>query len=241
LKLLCVCAHPDDECFAFGGALALAADRGIEVSVVCLTDGTAGSYRGTAKTDEELGTLRRAEFAAACAILGVQHHEVLDYKDGKLEFGNLSEIAGRLVERIRQWQPHVIVTFGGDGAANTHPDHIVVSAATTAAFHWAGAVKRYAGLGPVHQAQRLFYATTDFFLPGRAQPLPAPWTLTLDIRSVFDRKVRAFAAHTTQLPLLEQVLPIFQEHGQKERYALAAAVQAQPATQSTDMFEGVVE
>ena len=39
-------AHPDDECYAFGGALALAADRGVETYVICLTDGQAATNRG---------------------------------------------------------------------------------------------------------------------------------------------------------------------------------------------------
>jgi hypothetical protein len=34
---------------------------------------------------------------------------------------------------------------------------------------------------------------------------------------------------------------IFDKHGKTERYALAAATQPQPATQSTDLFEGIVE
>ena len=55
LKLMLVVAHPDDECFAFGGALALAAERGIETYVICLTDGQAATYRGEAASGEELG------------------------------------------------------------------------------------------------------------------------------------------------------------------------------------------
>jgi LmbE family N-acetylglucosaminyl deacetylase len=245
LRLLLVIAHPDDECFAFGGALALAADRGVATSIICLTEGTAGSYRGTATTPAELGQLRRAEFAASCDILGVHHHEFLNdpdvYQDGQLEFSNFSEMAAKLVARIRALKPHVVVTFGADGALNTHADHTVVSAATTAAFHWSGSPKRYPTLGPLHTPQRLFHVTTDFFLPNRLHPIPAPWTLTLDIRSVFERKQRAFAAHTTQAPLMEQTRPLFEQYGQQERYALVAAVNAQPATQSIDMFEGIVE
>lgn len=245
LKLLCVIAHPDDECFAFGGALALAADRGIETSIICLTEGTAGSYRGTAKTDAELAQLRRSEFAASCKILGVHHHEFLNdptpYRDGKLEFVPLSELASKLVARIRDLRPQVVVTFGPDGGLNTHADHTSVSAATTAAFHWSGSPKRFSDLGPLHTPQRLFYVTSSFFLPDRLQPIPAPWTLTLDIRAVFERKQAAFRAHTTQSPLELQTRPVFAEHGQDERYALAAARTPQPATQSTDMFEGVTE
>jgi LmbE family N-acetylglucosaminyl deacetylase len=142
-KLLCVVAHPDDECFAFGGALALAADAGVETSVICFTDGQAATNRGAAASGEELGAMRRAEFVASCDILGVTHHELLDYQDAQLEFADFSATAARLVERIRRFRPHVVLTFGGDGAVNTHPDHTMVSTFTTAAFHWAAQAKRF--------------------------------------------------------------------------------------------------
>src|SRR5215467_8348237 len=56
-KLMVVGAHPDDECFAFGGALALAADRGHETYMLCLTDGQAATYRGVAGSGDELGRI----------------------------------------------------------------------------------------------------------------------------------------------------------------------------------------
>ena len=79
LKLLCITAHPDDEAGAFGGTLLLYQERGVETSVVCLTAGTAARNRGTARSNEELAELRRAEFAASCKVLNVSHGEVLDY------------------------------------------------------------------------------------------------------------------------------------------------------------------
>ena len=241
LRLLCVLAHPDDECFAFGGALALAADRGVEIFALCLTQGTAGSYRGGAKSDDELGRIRSEEFAASCNILGIAKHEVLDFKDGRLEHMPLAALVEPILERMRSFQPHVVLTFGMDGAANTHADHTCVSAATTAAFHWAGREKRFPALGAPFQPQRLFHQTTDFFIPGRPRPLPLPWTLKLDITSVFDRKAAAFLAHTTQAPLATAVIPLFKKHGHYELYALVASPTPHAATQSTDMFEGVVE
>ena len=241
LRLLCVVAHPDDECFAFGGALTLAAERGVETSVICLTDGQAATNRGSAASGKELGEMRRAEFAASCKVLGVTHYELLDYQDAQLEFANLSELAGKLVARIRSFRPQVVLTFGNDGGLNTHPDHTVVSAATTAAFHWSGSPKRYLELGEIYQPQRLYHLTTSYFLPDRQPPLPAPWTLTLDISSVFDRKREAFRAHASQAPLMERTKPVFDEHGHEERYTLVASPVPQPARQSTDMFEGVAE
>ncbi|MGD0648564.1 MAG: PIG-L family deacetylase [Acidobacteriaceae bacterium] len=242
LRLLCITAHPDDECFAFGGALAQAAQRGIETSLICLTDGSAGSYHGAAKTTSELGQLRRAELAASCKLLGIRQHEVLDYQDGQLEFASFSNLAGDLVQRIRLLRPHVILTFGGDGALNTHADHTVTSSVATAAFHWAGSPKRFPTLGELHTPQRLFYLTTDFFVEGRLRHIPAPWTVTLDVASVLPLRLEAMRAHATQAPLMERAGPlIFARHGNTEHYALAAAPLPQPATQSTDLFEGVVE
>ena len=241
LRLLCIVAHPDDECFAFGGALALAAGRGIETSVVCLTDGQAATHRGAAQSPEELGHIRSEEFAASCAILGVAHHELLDYQDAQLEHAGLSEIAAKLVARIRVFRPHLLLTFGGEGALNSHPDHTSVSAATTAAFHWSGNPKRLPDLGKPWRPKRLFYLSGNFFLPDRYAPSLAPWTHTLDIRAVFPTKWKAFEAHTSQAPLMERTRSMFEEHGQEERYTLAAAIDPQPATQSTDLFAGLSE
>jgi LmbE family N-acetylglucosaminyl deacetylase len=239
LRLLCVVAHPDDECFAFGGALALAADAGVETSVICLTDGQAATNRGVATSAAELGAMRRAEFVASCKILGVTHYELLDYQDAQLEFANFSEAAGKLVERIRRFRPDVVLTFGSDGSMNTHPDHTMVSAFTSAAFHWAGQAKRFPALGPIHQARRLYYVTTDFFFPDRPACVPAPWTVTLDISSVTQRKFDAFRAHTSQLPLMEKFQSFFEKLGGNEHYALAASPEPHAATQSTGLFAGL--
>ena len=236
---MCVVAHPDDECFAFGGALALAADAGVETYVVCLTDGQAATHRGEATTGAELGQMRREEFAASCKILGVWHHELLDYQDGRLEFCDFSQTAGRLVERMRRFQPDVVVTFGGDGAMNTHADHMMVSSLTTAAFHWAGRERRYPELATVFQPKRLFYLTTNFFLPDRQAPLPMPWSVRLDIQAVRERKAEAFRAHVSQAPLMERTKAVFEQYGGEEFYALAACAEARPVELTGDLFEGL--
>lgn len=239
LRLLCVVAHPDDECFAFGGALALAAEGGVETSILCLTDGQAATNRGGAKDGAELAAMRRKEFADSCAVLGATEHEQLTHGDAQLEFCSLHALGAELVERMRRFRPQVVLTFGGEGALNNHPDHSTVSAATTAAFHWSGNPKRYPELGEPWCPQRLFYLTTDFFLPDRPAPLVAPWTCVLDIRSVRDRKQKAFEQHTSQAPLMDRARLVFEEHGETEKYVLAYTTSPQPARQITDLFDGV--
>lgn len=239
LKLMCVAAHPDDECFAFGGALALATERGIETYVICLTDGRAATNRGDAASGEALGKMRRQEFAASCKVLGVTQHELLDFHDARLEFVDFSKTAGLLVERMRLFQPDVVITFGGDGGLNTHPDHMMVSMLTTAAFHWSGQAKRYPELGAVHGPQRLFYLSTNFFIPGRQAPKPMPWTVKVDIRSVQVRKAEAFRQHASQAPLMEQTRSLFERYGAEEFYTLVATTEPQAVHHQTDLFEGL--
>lgn len=239
LKLMCVVAHPDDECFAFGGALALASERGIETYVICMTDGQAATNRGDADSGEALGKMRREEFVASCKVLGVTEHELLDYHDARLEFVDFSRTAGQLVERMRRFRPDVVITFGGDGGLNTHPDHMMVSMLTTAAFHWSGQAKRYPKPSAVHEPQRLFYLSTNFFIPGRQAPKPMPWTVVLDIRSVQERKTEAFRQHASQAPLMEQTKGLFKRYGAEEFYTLVATKEPQAAQLKTDLFDGL--
>ena len=239
LKLMCVTAHPDDECFAFGGALALAAEREIETYVVCMTDGQAATNRGDAATGAALGAMRREEFHRSCEVLGVTQHELMDYQDARLEFAEFSVAAGRLVERMRRFKPDVVITFGGDGGQNTHADHMMASMLTTAAFHWAWQAKRYPEAGEPHKAKKLYYLTANFHWPDRPLMMPMPWTVTLDIRSVRERKNEAFRQHVSQAPLMEKTKGIFDKYGAEESYALVATAEPQAARQETDLFEGL--
>jgi LmbE family N-acetylglucosaminyl deacetylase len=68
-----------------------------------------------------------------------------------------------------------------------------------------------------------------------------PWTVTLDIRSVRERKTEAFRQHVSQAPLMERTKEFFERYGAEEFYALVAAPDPQPARQETDLFAGLAE
>ncbi len=133
-RLLGVFAHPDDEVFCAGGTLAKYASQGWEAMVVSATRGQSGQIRdASAATRRTLGQVREEELREACAILGVQHAQCLDYLDGDLAVVDrrmLSEDVSRIAHDFR---PDVVITFGPDGAYG-HPDHIAISEATTEAF-----------------------------------------------------------------------------------------------------------
>ena len=249
LRLMCFTAHPDDECGAFGGALMMADQRNVETSVVCLTEGRAGSHRGNARNDDELAQLRRQEFAAALRVLGVDHGEVLAYPDGGLLRQDFAAVTTVLVERIRRFRPHVVLTFGGDGNVNLHPDHTMVSFFSTAAFHWAGRTnfapeQLAAGLLPF-RAQKLYYAAAPFLAnpnPEEARKITLmPASLVLTLGNLKGKKLEAFMQHKTQAEMLAKVKVVFEETGDEEKYLLAAARGFPSSPLETDMFAGIEE
>ncbi len=156
--LLAVHAHPDDEVIATGVVLARAASEGRRTKVVTCTDGSRGEIVGEGMDPDEirprLAEVRAGEIADALALLGVDEHEFLGYRDSGMmgDEGNddpasfwradVHEAVGRLVRSIRDFRPAVVVTydaFGGYG----HPDHIqahrmavlAVEAARTASLY----------------------------------------------------------------------------------------------------------
>jgi len=245
-KLLCITAHPDDEAGGFGGTLRLYADRGVETHVICLTEGQAARNRGTAKSGEELAHLRRAEFAESCRLLQVSQSHVLHYPDAGLDRTDFMTVVGDLVRRIRQIRPHVIITFGGEGAITAHSDHSMAGWFPTAAFHWAGRGNRFVeqleneGLQP-HLTQKLYYQTSDFTLAERQPVSPAPSTAVIEIGEKYlDMKIKAFRCHTTQAPLFDLLEKNVRKRGTREQFHLAAANVPQAMKHETDLFDGIV-
>jgi LmbE family N-acetylglucosaminyl deacetylase len=133
VRLLGVFAHPDDEVFCVGGTLAQWAEAGCETMIISATRGEAGQIQDARTASRgALGAVREQELRAACAWLGVQRVECLDYGDGALAEVGQATLAGHVATFIRDFQPDVVVTFGPDGGYG-HPDHIAISRATTQA------------------------------------------------------------------------------------------------------------
>ena len=242
-RIFCVTAHPDDEAANFGGTLARLSEQGHQIYLVCLTSGEAARNRGTAKTNEELMTLRAQELAASCQLLGVQRHDIWRYPDGGLQRVDFYEAVGRLVECIRQWRPQVVLTMGPEGAVTGHPDHSMVSLMATAAYHWAAQERHYPGqkLQP-WQADRLFYATAIARPEGFLDVHLPPAHVVVDIEPYLERKIAAFKLHATQAGLFERVEQFIRRHNGTERFHLASAPMGfDLATLHNDLLAGLGE
>lgn len=244
-RILVITAHPDDEVGGFGGSLLKYRAEGVETYVICLTAGEAATHRGHARSDEELGELRRAEFAASCNVLRISHGWVLEYKDGALDRENCYRVAGDLVKRIREIRPQVLLTYGPDGSVTGHPDHSMVSMFSSLAFHWAGRGNRFADQFwselKQHRVQKLYYQTGTFTLPDRPPVAHSPVSCEIEVRKHLEDKIRAFRQHTSQEPLFDMFEGYLRKRPDLETFHLAASVKPLRAAIETDLFEGIEE
>lgn len=174
-RLLIAFAHPDDESFGLAGFVARLVDEGVEVSLICSTNGDVGSIEASFMEGyQSIAERRIAELECAAEVLKFSEVIRFNYRDSgmpgsednrhpqSLVAAPADEVTGKTVEVIRRVRPQVVVTFDPYGGYG-HPDHIKMHETATRAYHEAGRGDRYAeqiaaGLTP-YQPQRLFYQT----------------------------------------------------------------------------------
>ncbi len=167
-RLLLAVAHPDDEAFGLGSTLAKYAAQGVEVTLVCATLGEAGEIApGSEATRDTLGEVRERELRTSAAVLGIKHLVLSGYRDSGMAgsednyhpeaFVNAprDDVVSSLVEAMRHYRPHVVITFDSGGGYG-HPDHMLISEATTKAFGLS-AEDAHSALGPPWRPDRLYY------------------------------------------------------------------------------------
>jgi N-acetylglucosamine malate deacetylase 1 len=174
LEVLAFSAHPDDAEIGCGGALALAARRGLRVGVVDLTDGeraTRGTPAGRATEREE-----------ATRILGLSERISLGFPDGELELSRPA--VARIVEVIRDTRPRIVLAPNG---VDRHPDHEAGAKLVRQACFEAGVGS--VGGGALHRpAHQFSYMAHSPFDP----------SFVVDISAVWEQKRAAVACYGSQ-------------------------------------------
>lgn len=250
-RLMCVLAHPDDESLGTGGTLARYAAEGVETYVVTATRGERGRS-GTSEplTPEAVGRLREAELRAAARELGVREVCLLGYRDAELDQADAAEAIDRIAAQIERVQPHVVLTFGPDGAYG-HPDHIAISQFTTAAvvraacpvsklYYIAWRAEKWAA----YQAALRKLSITVDGVERQATPWP-DWAVTTVVDTTpFHAQVwRAVSCHRSQMAIYGQLSHLSEEHhralwGSQEFYRAFSLVNGGRRRES-DLFEGI--
>jgi LmbE family N-acetylglucosaminyl deacetylase len=179
--------------------------------------------------------VRHQELQNSCAVLGVQAPIMLGYRDSGWGDSPAQyhpqafvqapplQVIGRLVEEIRRFKPHLVLTFEPDGLSG-HKDHQAISRHTTAAVQVAGDPAAFpaqvqTGLWP-YTPLRLFYvarlqghrmqrvallrqAGLDVPFPDptlRQQGVPLEQLhVMLDVTPYLDQKLASMRCHRTQM------------------------------------------
>ena len=252
---MCVLAHPDDESLGTGGTLAKYAAEGVETYVVTATRGERGRFGdgGERPGPDVVGATREAELRAAATELGVREVVVLGHPDGALDSVDPSVAQLSIAVQLRRIRPHVVITFGSEGAYG-HPDHIAVSQLTTAAIvrasdHEFSVAKLYhiawsARTWAAYQAALKTLTSTVDGVERRVVP-PPDWGITtrIDTSGVWPTVWRAVQCHRTQMSIYKNLEGLPPEHhralwGVQEFYRVFSLVNGGRA-QETDLFEGL--
>ena len=223
-NVLAIFAHPDDEVLCGAGTLALCAQRGDQVSLLCATRGELGPISNEAlATRATLGEVRERELQQSCAALGIGRPEFLDLPDSGVSWAAYEQhTLHKLVHIIRRDRPAMLISFGPDGIYG-HPDHVAMSELASEARRAAAdpsfTLPEARDLAP-YQIPRHFYpvwtgrqvaqllnALAEAGTPGqlwalKPEQFPAldsVITAQVDVTSVLDKKLAAIRCHRTQL------------------------------------------
>ncbi len=170
---MAVHAHPDDESSKGAATMARYVREGIDVMVCTMTGGERGDVLNPAmdrpEVKADMARIRQEEMARAREILGVQQR-FMGFVDSGLPEGDpkpplpdgsfalvpLAEAAAPLVKAVREFRPHVILTYDENGGY-PHPDHIKTHQVTVEAFEAAADPDRYPEAGEPWQPLKLYY------------------------------------------------------------------------------------
>jgi len=180
-RVLVFAAHPDDEVLGMGGTVALHVERGDEVRIVVVTDGSSTQYPG----DEDTRARKESEAVRAAAELGVTDYVHLDLPDMRLD-----TLAHVVVNRVVE--EHVSA-FAAERVYTPHPD---VNLDHRTLFDSVAVAARPV---PGQTVRRLLtYAPTS---STEWTPAPLNWFVPnwfVEITGTIEKKIAAFAHYETE-------------------------------------------
>ena len=192
-KVFAIGGHPDDmEQFA-GGTLILLKYAGCDVTIAALTAGECGSK---IVSGPEIKALRLKEASIAAKLIGAKYIN-LDIPDGSLDYD--LKTAQKVAGLIRDVNPDIIITHPVDDymTDHFHAGRLVLWAVPEAGHpNFSTASK-----SPAITKQPYVYHTDPQGLTNAKGQIVKVNTI-VDISDVIEEKLKAFAAHKSQMGFL---------------------------------------
>ncbi len=185
VRVLVIGAHPDDCDLNAGGLALLYAAGGHAVKFVSLTNGDKGHQTLSGKA---LAARRKAEAQEAGRRFGVQY-DVLDIPDGEL----LPTLENRLkvIRLIREWKADLVLAHRPN---DYHPDHRYTGILVQDAAYLVIVPNILPEVPPLPNNPVFLYTRDGFQRPNPFRP-----DVVVDISTVFQKKMDALDAHTSQV------------------------------------------
>lgn len=181
LDILAIGAHPDDIELGCSGTILAEIRNGKKVGLADLTQGELGT-RGSAE-------IRAQEAAEAARILGVSVRVNLQLPDGFFENNPANQL--KLIQVIRKYQPEIVLA---NALEDRHPDHgraarLIADAAFFSGLRKIETRDEHGNLQESWRPKYVFHYIQDRYL----EP-----SFVVDISDVFEERMKAIAAYTTQ-------------------------------------------
>lgn len=201
---LILSAHAADFVWRCGGAIALHAELGYEITVACMSFGERGESARLWKEGkplDEVKAIRRDEAEKAADALGVKNVEMLDLGDYPLEFTRDDKF--KLVDIIRKVQPTFMFSHSKYDPYNT--DHMYMTQIALETRMVAQAWGHNPG-EKVLGAPQLY-----LFEPHQTEQMGWKPNVFLDITSVWDKKRKAMECMNGQVHLWDYYTRVAQQ------------------------------
>lgn len=247
-SILSIFAHPDDESYGVGGALAKYHDKGVRLILVTLTDGGNGSKRlqPGILPDAPLGECRLKELEMACDVLGIDRLITLGFVDSGLAKTNPEEMIAKIVPIMQEERPDIVITFHPNGLSG-HLDHLATTKVTKAAFAKAAEVS-YCSLPP-HQAQKLYFYSLSRPMAAMLKTIypqktyfglkKSETTTVIDTRDHVATRLRALQCHQTQFSTEQYGEDLIASRFFKEYFQRYYPTPQPKERREKDLFEGI--
>jgi len=280
--MLSIHAHPDDESSKGAATTARYTDNGVHATLVCATGGEEGEILNDAvKTPEveaDLFNVRMAELKAATDIIGYDVVEMLGYRDSGMKDSDannhpdcfwaapIEDSSIRFAQLLRQYRPHVVISYGDPMGGYDHPDHVRVWEITEPAISLAAdptadiegepwqVLKLYNSMWSRARMTRMHEKFEEL---GLKSPFDERWfereshdhmiTTMIDVQGWYQRRTDALLAHQTQVDptspfwfgLPDDVMAELNTHETFCRVWSKVEAPASADTPETDLFAGI--
>ena len=189
-KVLVFAAHQDDETLGCGGTIRKWADRGSEIHVCFVTDGSTGIEQGA--DPENIVATRAHECISAAKILGV--HKLHNFGLECQKVINKKANFHKFIQKIREVKPDIVITHN---QICKHRDHKRTSVLAEEAC-WKASENTLEELGDIHFIKDLWsFEILD--------PHPNP-DIVVDISATYKHKQLAMDEYTSQFGILNGIV-----------------------------------